>query len=170
MAATAAPSYFSAHRDAYDGRIFVDAGIVANNPCIALEEDIRWPQPHRSVGLLVSIGTGGTSSVTSSHSFRGLLNLLKGSVSNTRNITERAAEQYGDAFYLLEIENGLHHIALDDYSKMLAMKSFVEAAMKRPETRRKLQDIITRYDDITTGRYHSKVTTMKCHPIYCLAV
>jgi patatin-like phospholipase/acyl hydrolase len=60
QATGAAPSYFDSVKMNVDGReeIFVDGGIVANNPSTLAVKEARKLWPNRDIGCVVSIGCG----------------------------------------------------------------------------------------------------------------
>lgn len=169
MAATAAPMFFPAHRRPGDPNVYVDAGICDNNPCIALKKDILWPHFHRHVGLIVSIGTGGTSRVTAAHNLRGLYRMSKKAISDTRRLEELASKEYGQAFFSLQIKKRLHRISLDDSSRLSEMKVVVQEAMNSTEMAKKLEDIASLYGKISNREYLGAALDTACDPVYCLA-
>ncbi|THU84996.1 hypothetical protein K435DRAFT_764610 [Dendrothele bispora CBS 962.96] len=132
-ATTAAPTFFKRISVPGVGGIeetFIDAGIRCNNPAREVREEAkRLFGQSRTVGLLVSIGTGhpGTIGLSKPDVFQRLLpsqliDTLKNIATDCESVADQLASRYGEredsVYFRFNVTHGVGQISLEEWKKI----------------------------------------------------
>jgi len=143
-ATAAAPFFFKKVKLLTSGEEFWDGGLRRNNPVneavteVAREGEKAWSG--RTLGCLVSIGTGCVDSAKVSSSLSGLaksvLKMLSDSEDTARAFRESQTGQLlasEDRYYRFNVPQGLQSLDMDECRATEKMKDFTTAYMDHPE-------------------------------------
>lgn len=109
---------------------YVDGGLGYNNPIRALMDEVMHLWPGRSIGCIVSIGTGMGMSTDVGKSI-GLLQTLKEISTDTENVArefnEEMAHRYPEKIYFrFNVHRGLEQVSLEEWKEMGRIKIATE--------------------------------------------
>jgi patatin-like phospholipase/acyl hydrolase len=126
-ATTAAPLFFEPITLAASQATFADGGIRANNPIMEVSREARRLWPNRSIGCLVSLGTGITSTpplnVTKSRFHEVVKTLV-----HIATDADEEAQKYRDTaegthlirnkkYFRYSVSQGIDHVDLNEFEK-----------------------------------------------------
>lgn len=133
-ATSAAYSYFESIEIGRDHIEFMDAGFGHNNPCIELVRESKRIFPDRSIGCILSIGTGlGRATEASSMLTVGKA-LVKMATSSKNVDREMQTGEYKDVYTRLDEDAGVSEIKMDNYRKMSALAGLTLNYIRKPAT------------------------------------
>lgn len=130
-ATTAAPLYFPPMRCGHPLRTYVDGGISHNNnPIRALWDEAKkvWGKTSRSIGCIVSIGTGVPALKSTGNTGKSIIeNLVKISTDthemakNFANDMENLPTTEAIAYFRFNVEQGLQDVKLEEWKSFDAL-------------------------------------------------
>ncbi|MCJ1470163.1 hypothetical protein MMC07_008808, partial [Pseudocyphellaria aurata] len=127
-ATSAAPTFFPPMMIGNPSAAYVDGGLGYNNPIRALMEETRLLWPRRSIGCIVSIGTGKALPKDVGRSIKPLLKTLASISTDTekvaREFREEMAEQEG--YFRFNVQQGMEKISLEEWREFGKIKVATE--------------------------------------------
>ncbi|THV03678.1 FabD/lysophospholipase-like protein, partial [Dendrothele bispora CBS 962.96] len=161
-ATTAAPTFFKRISIPGVGGIeetFIDAGIRCNNPTGQVREEAkRLFGEDRTVGVLVSIGTGhpGTIGLSKPDVFQRLLpsqliNTLKNIATDCESVADQLASQYGERedsiYFRFNVTHGVGQISLEEWKKIPDIVTHTRAYLQEPRISAYVDSVVQRLCD-----------------------
>lgn len=135
-ATSAAPIYFPPISMGNPPRTFVDGGLGYNNPTQVLRQEATHIWPSRSIGCIVSIGTGVFGSRDVGRSIKPLFETLKAISTDTEKVAREVKEEMEHQFpeqqvyFRFNVQQGLETVGLEEWKEMGRIQTATEAYLQ----------------------------------------
>jgi hypothetical protein len=142
-ATSAAPTFFEEMQFGTPKVTYLDGGVGFNNPCAEVDYAAKALWEHRSIGVIVSVGTGLQSipSVKKIASWLpfglgtdiSLASALAGMATSTARVDNELKRMYSDSdtkYYRFDVDRGLANISLEQWMKEDEMAALTEQYMR----------------------------------------
>jgi hypothetical protein len=142
-ATSAAPTFFEEMQFGTPKVTYLDGGVGFNNPCAEVDYAAKALWEHRSIGVIVSVGTG-LQSIPSVQKIASwlpfglgtdisLASALAGMATSTARVDNELKRMYSDSntkYYRFDVDRGLANISLEQWMREDEMAALTEQYMR----------------------------------------